>query len=168
MAKPVLTEINTDRVRRWRLRNPEDAAAMNARQYHRYKAKYPGRIEESRRRSIAKLKNDVLNAYGTVCACCGEEDIRFLTVDHINNDGAAHRKSLTGTNKAAGHNIYRWLRQNNYPPGFQILCMNCNAGRHWNGGECPHKDPFGPKVVVSAEDMHCGRPLISDTFSIRG
>ena len=28
------------------------------------------------------------------CACCNEAMIEFLSVDHINNDGAKHRKNL--------------------------------------------------------------------------
>ena len=26
-----------------------------------------------------------------------------------------------------------------FPEGFQILCFNCNAGKHRNGGRCPHE-----------------------------
>lgn len=29
--------------------------------------------------------------YGKVCACCGFDDIRFLSVDHVNNDGKRDR-----------------------------------------------------------------------------
>lgn len=35
----------------------------------------------------------------------------------------------------------QWLKDNKYPKGFQVLCTNCNTGRHRNGGICPHKDP---------------------------
>jgi hypothetical protein len=30
------------------------------------------------------------------------------------------------------------LRRNNYPEGFQILCMNCQFGKRMNNGVCPH------------------------------
>ena len=31
-----------------------------------------------------------------------------------------------------------YLKKNNYPDGFQVLCWNCNLGRaHY--GVCPHK-----------------------------
>lgn len=76
----------------------------------------------------------VLDAYGgRHCACCGEKNILFLTVDHINGGGAKHRKSIGN-----GH-IYRWLKRQGYPIGYQILCFNCNCGRARNGGICPHK-----------------------------
>ena len=56
----------------------------------------------------------------------------ILTVDHINNDGVAHRK------KIKKRNIYQWLTKNNFPEGFQTLCMNCNFAKGIYG-KCPHK-----------------------------
>lgn len=66
------------------------------------------------------------------CCCCGESETRFLTIDHIDNKGGEHRR-LIGR---AG--IYGWLFQECYPSGFQTLCFNCNCGRAYNGGVCPH------------------------------
>lgn len=68
------------------------------------------------------------------CACCGEKIYEFLTIDHINGDGAQHRKKIKGS----GSKIYYWLVQNNYPKGFQVLCMNCNWASRISG-ICPHK-----------------------------
>jgi hypothetical protein len=52
----------------------------------------------------------------------------FLTIDHIENNGAEHRRQQrNGQNK--GHDIYAWLRKNNYPEGFQVLCYNCNCAK---------------------------------------
>lgn len=77
-----------------------------------------------------------LNAYGgPVCKCCGEGNIFFLTLDHVNNDGAEHRRETGGV---TGKNLAWWLKKNGYPPGFQVLCFNCNCGRARNGGVCPH------------------------------
>ena len=82
-----------------------------------------------------KVKLAALDAYGErKCACCGESRLEFLTIDHINNDGAAHRKSIGG----GGIKLYMWLKQNSYPVGFRVLCWNCNSslGCH---GYCPHQ-----------------------------
>ncbi len=69
-----------------------------------------------------KVKDQVYKAYGGyVCNRCGISDRRCLSIDHINNDGAAHRKAIG----VRGGTFYRWIRKNNYPPMFQILCMNC-------------------------------------------
>lgn len=90
------------------------------------------------RDAYIKLKQQVFAAYGgeyPKCACppCGEDDVKFLTIDHINGGGQAHRKD---THKS----VYRWLRKNNYPPGFQLLCWNCNCARAQYNGICPHLD----------------------------
>ena len=102
-----------------------------------YRASRDDTYENNRRFSRHELKRETMNRYGTVCVCCGESDIRFLTIDHINNDGADHRKAIS---VSGGDNFYRWLRKNGFPDGFQVLCYNCNIGRHQNGGICPHKD----------------------------
>lgn len=82
------------------------------------------------------VKRMVLKHYGDKCACCDETESEFLTIDHVNNDGAAHRKELG----VSSVRIHRWLKKNNFPPGFQILCMNCNfaKGHHFTH-TCPHK-----------------------------
>lgn len=84
-----------------------------------------------------KLKMAAIGAYGGVCVCCGEKDHRFLTIDHVEQDGAEHRRSI---NNSGGHNMYYWLKNNDYPDGFQVLCFNCNCGRSINGGVCPHQE----------------------------
>ena len=94
-----------------------------------------GKYRESRlasaKRWRASLKQEVFSAYGKSCVCCGENNMPFLTIDHINGEGGKHRKSVNGR-------IYYWLKKNNFPPGFQTLCYNCNCGRRINGGVCPH------------------------------
>lgn len=94
------------------------------------------------KRAYDKLRSDVINAYGgPICKCCGESHIELLSIDHINNDGQEHRKRV----HASG--IYRDLRKNNFPPGYQVLCHNCNFGRYAYG-ECPHKKE---KINVAPE-----------------
>ena len=68
------------------------------------------------------------------CKCCGEPIVEFLTIDHINGGGGEHRRKLSKSSGA----IYRWLRDNSYPPGFQVLCWNCNVSKGLYG-KCPHE-----------------------------
>jgi len=75
------------------------------------------------------------------CACCGETEIQFLTIDHLNNDGAKHRKEINH------RRIILWLIEKNFPEGYQVLCWNCNSGRHYNGGICPHKDHYQKEII---------------------
>jgi hypothetical protein len=82
-----------------------------------------------------RVRHQAIMAYGGYrCACCGEGEPTFLTLDHTNNDGARHRRILGESSQ-----VFAWLRRRGYPPGFQVLCTNCNHGRHRNGGTCPHK-----------------------------
>ena len=79
-----------------------------------------------------RIRQEVLNHYGVTCACCGEKTQEFLTVDHMNGGGGKHRKQIKGGT------IYSWLKRNNYPEGFQILCFNCNQAKYIYG-VCPHQ-----------------------------
>jgi hypothetical protein len=84
-----------------------------------------------------ELKMAAFMAYGgPKCVCCGETILAFLNLDHIERDGAEHRKAI---GKSDGYRIYGWLKRHRYPAGFQVLCWNCNCGREFNGGICPHK-----------------------------
>ncbi len=95
------------------------------------------RLYEQRKR--VERKQEVLNAYGGVCACCGEANPAFLVIDHVNNDGARHRETIgMGKRKiGSGSIMHRWLIANQFPSGFQILCANCNMAKH-SLGVCPH------------------------------
>jgi len=90
------------------------------------------------------LRHHAILAYGGYrCACCGMREASFLTIDHVDNDGSRHRRRVGTATR-----FLRSLQDKGYPPGFQVLCSNCNHGRHRNGGICPHKDPVaktGPR-----------------------
>lgn len=92
--------------------------------------------KEQRRERVARLKGQVFDAYGgAFCYCCGASHLEFLSVDHSDGKGAEHRRKVT--KGGAGVAIYRWLRDQGYPPGFRVLCMNCNCALAWFG-YCPH------------------------------
>lgn len=93
---------------------------------------------ETQKKDIArrnKRRDQVFNHYGAFCSCCSESEKNFLSIDHIDGNGNEHRKKI---NKA-GSTFFKWLVDNNFPPEFQTLCMNCNFGRYRNGGICPHE-----------------------------
>lgn len=91
----------------------------------------------SSKRAHARHKAAAMNAYGGECDCCGEPRLAFLTLDHVNNDGAEHRKRPTYRQS----DFYRQLKAAGYPndPALRVLCFNCNSGRQVNGGVCPHE-----------------------------
>lgn len=87
-----------------------------------------------------RIRDQVFAAYGGYkCVCCGESEPRFLTLDHINNDGGKFRKESLGKRTAAGYHTYRWLLRNGCPPDVQVMCMNCQHGKAMNNGICPHQ-----------------------------
>ena len=80
----------------------------------------------------------VLNHYGRQCAYCEDKRVYFLTMDHINNDGAEHRRQMNkgkSSRSRSGSPIYQWLRTHGYPTGFQTLCFNCNSAKAIYGEE---------------------------------
>lgn len=84
----------------------------------------------------AKLKYSVIYHYSkgvNECACCQEKEIKFLCVDHIKGGGTQHRI------KIGRSQLYLWLKRNNFPLGFQILCYNCNAAKGFYT-KCPHQN----------------------------
>ena len=105
----------------------------------RHRRYYKDRPEDYAFRADANyksLRQTIIAAYGSKCACCGEDEFLCLTIDHINNDGAERRRNEHGR----GPKFYRWLIANEYPSDFQVLCWNCNIAKYKNGGTCPHKE----------------------------
>lgn len=80
------------------------------------------------------LKKEVMAAYGGKCECCGERYIEFLTIDHINGDGAEHRAKC-----GKGRKIYQDIKKQGFPQDkYRCLCLNCNISLGFYG-YCPHK-----------------------------
>jgi len=107
-------------------------------------------IKESNRR----LTNEVIDSYGGKCACCGETRKEYLSIDHISGNGRKHKREIGAEDSKE---FYRWLRQNNYPEGFQVLCFNCNCGKG-NYSVCPHdKEIFEEEFEVKLKESEYAR-----------
>lgn len=112
---------------------------------------YCHNINAARRRVVQhNLKLETLNAYGGLRCACSKcpyaiaiPAIQFATLDHINNDGAKHRKEV-GVGSHSGKTFYRYLKQQGFPFGLQVMCFNCNSGRQLNAGICPHMGDESP------------------------
>lgn len=79
--------------------------------------------KDSKKNQAASAKKQAFEYYGNSCIRCGYDDPRALTIDHVNQDGYKQRNSQG--RRLSGTKLYKWLRVNNYPPGFRTLCMNC-------------------------------------------
>lgn len=113
----------------------------------RFNERHPERSREQAQKANLKRKAEVLAHYGGSCACCGEGDLDVLSIDHINGGGCAHRRELKARGERFG---YSWLKENGYPAGFRVLCLNCNFARG-NYGYCPHEVISGAMVIILVE-----------------
>lgn len=124
----------------WLQQNRDHVNAYNREWVGKQGDEWRERQRVNKRTASRRRHEEAIQAYGGFCACCGETEIRFLQIDHIENNGAEHRRELR-TNR-----LDAWLKRNGYPEGFQVLCANCNFAKHTNGGTCPHEDALR-KVV---------------------
>jgi len=99
------------------------------------------RLKVLQRYSKKHSKSDI-----PCCRCCEEKShVDFLALDHI-----AGRKEMDSDTKLVklGYSSLKredslqyWIKKNNFPKGFQILCHNCNyaKGMKRNNNKCPHQ-----------------------------
>ena len=66
------------------------------------------------------IKKEIMDNYGgCFCSICGYNNIQALTIDHIFGGGRKHREHTT---KRGGYSFYLWIKRNNYPKLFRVLC----------------------------------------------
>lgn len=104
-----------------------------------YKRKRPRtKSENALRREYHKLRRlELIELYGGKCACCGETIQEFLTLDHIQGNGATERKQLS--TRAIYTKAMKMLDENEEEARktYRLLCWNCNCAiGHY--GYCPH------------------------------
>lgn len=132
--------------RAWKERNKEkvrDNARLYAQAHRAERRAY-------HKNYLAKLKDQAFQAYGGAsCICCGETHTEFLSIDHINGSGNEHRRQL---GLRASH-LYKWLKDQGYPPGFRVLCMNCNFALG-AFGYCPHGNLDAVPLSLNGNGHH--------------
>lgn len=90
-----------------------------------------------------KIRKDIIAKYGGRCKCCGESRWEFLTIDHINNDGAKERKEKYGTQSGNSMQWFLELKRLPIRDDLQVLCFNCNLAKSLFG-VCPHEKEYEP------------------------
>ena len=79
---------------------------------------------EYSRRKARQLRELIFDHYGRRCSWpegCDVTDPDMLQIDHVNGDGAEHRRKFS-----SGEDIYRSIVKAGFPPSFRILCANHN------------------------------------------
>ena len=105
-----------------------------------YKLANPERDTLYHKKRNAEIKYQLLQAYSKngepSCSCCKLTNTDFLTLDHTDNNGAEHRKTLKKERQST--NIYaeilrEYKKTGLYPTGYKTMCMNCNWVKHLRG-----------------------------------
>lgn len=117
----------------------------------KYRQTHANDIYQIHKQYAVKLKYTVISHYSNgknVCAKCGITDINTLSIDHINGGGTQHKKTIT-------QSFYNYLISHNFPDGYQVLCMNCQAIKIIENNEYGynHHRPLlnTPKAIDSRE-----------------
>lgn len=142
--KRYCVECAKSKAKLWRASNPERVRELEQRKKDR--PEYIQRMRELDKQANERFRLEILRKYSrdkVSCACCGVTDAVFLTLDHINGDGAAERTRAAAemgkdARGFAGLQFYRWLRRQDFPDGYAVLCWNCNYAKH-RLGACPHQ-----------------------------
>ena len=119
----------------------QEKIAVQAKARTAMRPEYVRRKDAKRRKELYReLRRVILLELGGACYCCGLADLRFLTVDHINNDGKDHRKLSNGTTKN-GYFLLLEIQKEGVPKDrYQAACYNCNCARNLTPSKtCPHQ-----------------------------
>jgi len=91
------------------------------------------KLSRVQRRTALRLRARILDSLGGVCACCGEQARRVLTVDHVQGGGTRHRRELRDPRA-----YYRSIISEGVPADrYRLLCLNCHESVN-ERGRCHH------------------------------
>lgn len=94
------------------------------------------KLSEANSKHLQELRKSVIDGYGGICACCGENLYEFLSIDHKEYRACEERKKF-GSLLTTTQLCLRIIREH-FPTTYQILCHNCNMALGiW--GYCPHR-----------------------------
>ena len=99
---------------------------------YRHRAAYFRATKARRERDKLTVMKHYSNNDEPFCYRCNFKDIRALSIDHIKGGGGLHKEKL---GKKGGRQFYRWLINNNFPNGYQVLCFNCQWIKRAENGE---------------------------------
>lgn len=114
----------------------------------------------SRSAYVRRKKVEVIARYGGACVCCGESQVEFLTLDHIDGSGNEDRRRMEPGKRSrpsGGVSFYNHLlRLEGRHPNIQLLCWNCNCTKH-HYGKCPHERDLTSVIqggILNLEDRN--------------
>lgn len=81
------------------------------------------------RRYVQIVKLRFMAVFGSKCVICGIDDIDLLTVHHVNNNGAEHRKRV---GNSGGRTFYLRVLKSGDFDGLECRCFSCNCCDAWS------------------------------------
>lgn len=90
---------------------------------------------EKSNRYAKECRIQVLTLYGGKCACCGLSNLKYLELDHKNNDGGKERSNLKGHR---GGRYFALVLKQEKREDLQVLCANCHVAKKYGG--CKSED----------------------------
>ena|SRR5712664_198939 len=125
--------------------NPDNRKAINAANQawkEKNQEKFDAIItrgKDTRARYRVRLRSRVIQEYGGRCICCNISEEIFLSIDHIDQKGAEHRRKEFGSSNPGSYVFYLWLKKQGFPKdNFRCLCRNCQYA-YFMLGACPHQ-----------------------------
>jgi len=124
-------------------------------------------VKSQRREDYKNVRDLVYSHYSKIlssndipcCNCCGESEMEFLTLDHIAGrkqmDSEPELRKMGYSSKFSGNTLWSWIKRNNFPEGFQVLCQNCNfaKGKRGNNNTCPHETARKEEAFAMMEEQ---------------
>lgn len=81
---------------------------------------HPDKAAAYNKKHRKKLREEIINFYGNCCVYCGENRQEVLVVISKNTN----KKLSWGECR-----LYAWIKRNNFPNEFQVVCYNCKFFR---------------------------------------
>jgi len=103
--------------------------AFDMREYRKvympaYRAAHPEVFREFDKRRYDNARMGAIRKLGSSCVICCEDELEFLTIDHVFNDGAVERANRH--HRLVFQSIVRGIVDLSR---YRVLCRNCNSGR---------------------------------------
>ena len=76
-----------------------------------------------------KIWKEAYNFFGGKCEICGETEIKYLTIDHRNKDGAERRRNGEGGSVRLLRQFRKLKWNESIRNDFRMLCYNCNCSQ---------------------------------------
>jgi hypothetical protein len=101
-----------------------------------------GKARQWQRAYAVRVKKTVFDHYGNRCVCCGQDQERFLTIGHKNNDGHSdlrcriRKRSKHHGRRFSGSCWHARIIKLGFPDDLELQCWNCNMARTHFGFCC--------------------------------